>query len=110
MRPVGILFVVGFSLLSGKAFSQTRAGRELRLSTSCGVLRITAQAENAVRVRCGSGTTNPEPELIFAGIAQTVRATLGSDARSSWLQTAQIKAVVDKRSGMFAFWMQKGSS
>jgi len=108
MWSKSILIALSLGLVPQTIVSQAQKMQELRLSAPCGVLRITAQAENAVRVRCGSGTTNPEPELIFAGIAQTVRATLGSDARSSWLQTAQIKAVVDKRSGDVRFLDAKG--
>ena len=82
--------------------SQT-AAKELRQSTPCGVLQLTAQAENAIRVRCGSLTSPKLPELIFAAQSPNVAASVGSDARSSWLQTSQIKAVVDKRSGDIKF-------
>jgi alpha-D-xyloside xylohydrolase len=103
------LFLLGwFGLIPQLAISQTRSAQELRLSASCGVLHITAQAENAVRVRCGGAAGNPEPELIFTGAAQSVRASVGSDAQSSWLQTAQIRVAVDKKSGGIRFLDAKG--
>lgn len=108
MRWIGIVVTGSFGLLPHLALSQAKPAQELQLSAPCGALRITAQAENAIRVRCGGGDTQ-EPELIFAHPAQNVRASIGSDARSSWLQTAQIKAVVDKRTGDIRFFDAKGS-
>ena len=52
---------------------------------------------------------NQEPELVFTvAAAQKVAATAGSDARSTWLQTSQIKAAVDKRTGDIQFLDSKG--
>ena len=82
--------------------------KELRLSSSCGELRLTAQAENAIRVRCGNPSTEQLPELIFTAAAPNVAASMGSDARSSWLQTSQLKAVVDKQTGSIRFLDAKG--
>ena len=81
---------------------------ELRLHASCGELRLTVQAENAIRVRCGSEDGTKEPELIFTSPAPKVSGSIGSDARSSWLKTSQIKAIVDKRSGNIRFLDAKG--
>ena len=108
VRSIRILVVGGFGLLPHVGPSQKRPAQELRLTAPCGELRIIAQAENAVRVRCGSDAGAIEPELIFTAPPESVRASLGSDARSSWLQTAQIKVVVDKRSGDIRFLDAKG--
>ena len=105
--PTRILVAGWLGLLPHLVFSQAPPAQELRLSAACGALRISAQAENAIRVRCGAGQTE-EPELIFTHEAQNVRASVGSDARSSWLQTTQLKAVVDKRSGSIRFLDAKG--
>jgi len=61
MWSKSILIALSLGLVPQTIVSQAQKMQELRLSAPCGVLRITAQAENAVRVRCGSGTTNPEP-------------------------------------------------
>ena len=84
------------------------AAKELRISTACGELRLSVQAENAIRVRCGNPASPQLPELVFTTSAPNVRASVGSNARSSWLQTSQIKAVVDKRSGDVQFLDAKG--
>ena len=98
-----------YCVASSAGLSQVvQAPKELRLSSSCGELRLTAQAENAIRVRCGAASGNQEPELVFTGAVQEVAATVGSDARSSWLQTSQIKAVVDKHTGDMQFLDAKG--
>jgi len=81
---------------------------ELRLTAPCGALRLTVQAANAIRVPCvGDGGTQ-EPELIFTSPVPKVNGATGSDTQSSWLQTSQIKAVVDKRSGDIRFLDAKG--
>jgi alpha-D-xyloside xylohydrolase len=99
--------VAGLGFLSPLGLSMATSGQELRLPAHCGTLRISALAENAIRVRCGEGKTT-EPELVFLHAAQNVRASIGSDAQSSWLQTARIKAVVDKRSGDVRFLDARG--
>jgi len=76
--------------------------KELRLPSACGELRLSVQAENAIRVRCGHGD-NSQPELIFAVPPRAVAASIGSDAHSSWLRTSQIQAIVDKQSGGIRF-------
>ncbi len=107
MWSIRVVLLGCLGLVSQLAFSQGRSGLTLRQSAPCGVLRITAQAQNAIRVRCGAGEAQ-EPELIFTSAAKGVRASIGSDARSSWVQTAQMKAVVDKRSGDIRFLDAKG--
>ena len=103
------LFLAAFGFVSQFALCQPRhAVPELRLPASCGQLRVTAQAENAIRVRCGSEAGTQEHELIFTGASQHPRALSGSDAGSSWLQTSKIKAIVDKRSGDIRFLDAKG--
>jgi alpha-D-xyloside xylohydrolase len=84
------------------------APKELKLSASCGELRLSVQAENAIRVRCGSWDSSQEPELVFTSTLQKVASSIGFDARSSWLQTARIKAVVDKRTGSIEFLNAEG--
>ena len=83
--------------------------KELKLASSCGELRLSVQAENAIRVRCGGADSSQEPELVFTAPLQNVVSSTGSDARSSWLQTSQIRAVVDKRSGDIQFLDAKGN-
>lgn len=83
------------------------AVRELKLTASCGVSGLSVEAENAIRVRCDSSADSQEPELIFIAPPQNVAASVGSDASSSWLQTSQIKAVVDK---IFTLYDNDGST
>jgi len=108
VSPTRILFVAWFTLVPQLVLAQAKRMNELRLHASCGELRLTVQAENAVRVRCGSEDGTKEPELIFTSPAPKVSGSIGSDARSSWLKTSQIKAIVDKRSGNIRFLDAKG--
>ena len=108
MRSIKIVVVGVVCLLPQLGISQTRPAQELRLSAPCGILRITAQAENALRVRCGGAAANQEPELIFTTSRESTRLSVGSDGRSSWLQTGQITAVVDKKTGDIRFLDAKG--
>lgn len=103
-----LLLTVGFYLAPQILCAQSqRNSKELSLSSSCGALHLSVQAENAIRVRCGS-SDNPEPELIFTVPPQNVVASVGSDNRFSWLKTSQIKAVVDKRTGDIQFFDARG--
>jgi alpha-D-xyloside xylohydrolase len=103
------LAIVGLFVASHVVFAQSQhTARELKLTSTCGELRLTAQADNAIRVRCGDSATTQLPELLFTAPAASVTTSVGSDARSSWLRTSQIKAVVDKRSGDIQFFDAKG--
>ena len=106
----GLAFLVACDcFVLNVALSQPQqAAKELKLSSSCGQLHLTAQTANAIRVRCGDPAGQQEPEVIFTATAPNVVASVGSDAHSSWLQTSQIKAVVDKRSGDIQFLDAKG--
>lgn len=84
--------------------SQTAAApKVLKLTAACGELRLTPMTPNSIRVRCGDPKAEAPVELIYTAPAQKVPASIGSDGRSSWIQTSQIKAVVDKRSGNIRF-------
>lgn len=106
-RNLTLIIWLGFAPQVALPQSQHAAG-ELRLTSTCGELRLTAQAGNAIRVRCGNPATTQLPELLFTTPAASVTASVGSDARSSWLRSSQIKAVVDKRSGDIQFFDAKG--
>lgn len=106
-RNLTLMIWLGFAPQVALPQSQHAAG-ELRLTSTCGELRLTAQAGNAIRVRCGNPATTQLPELLFTTPAASVTASVGSDARSSWLRSSQIKAVVDKRSGDIQFFDAKG--
>ena len=103
MVPKRFFLLVCIALVTRTATSQSSPLRELRLTAPCGELRLSVQAANAIRVRCGPKTLSEEPELIFTSPAPGAVVTGGSNARSSWLQTSQIKAEVDKRSGDIRF-------
>ena len=96
-------------LASATGISQTApVPTELKLPSACGELRLTALAENSIRVRCGDASAEQTTELIFTARVPSVAASIGSDARSSWIQTSKVKVVVDKRSGDIQFLDSKG--
>ena len=80
---------------------------ELTVPSGCGELRLTAVALNAIRVRCSDPHASLLPELVYTS-HQAVQASIGSDAQSSWLQTAAIKAVVEKNTGRIRFLTPDG--
>ena len=84
------------------------SSQQLTLPATCGELKLTAVASNAIRVRCGDPKTTALPELVYTK-PQTVQASTGSDAQSSWLQTSEIRAVVDKDSGRVRFLTPGGT-
>src|SRR5450432_3948531 len=84
------------------------SSQQLTLPATCGELKLTAVASNAIRVRCGDPKTIALPELVYTK-PQTVQSSIGSDAQSSWLQTSEIRAVVDKASGQVRFLTPGGA-
>lgn len=108
VSPAQMFFVVWLSLIPELAHAQAMRTNELRLAAPCGELRLTVQAANAIRVRCGGAGGAQEPELIFTNPEAKVSGVMGSDARSSWLQAADIKGVVDKKTGDIRFLDAKG--
>ena len=89
--------------------SQTApASKVLKLASACGELRLSAMTPNSIRVRCGDPKAEVPLELIYTAPPQNVAASIGSDAQSSWIQTSEIKAIVDKRSGNIRFLDAKG--
>jgi alpha-D-xyloside xylohydrolase len=96
-------------LAANLALSQSQhVDKELRLPSSCGELKLTVQAENAIRVRCSRAVNSQEPELIYTSSLPNAAAAVGSDTRSVWIQTRRIKAVVNKESGDIQFLDAKG--
>jgi alpha-D-xyloside xylohydrolase len=79
------------------------------MPASCGQLRLTAQADNAIRVRCAKPGSPELPELIYTASSPQVAATTGSNATSSWLQTSLMKAIVTKASGDVRFVDAEGT-
>src|SRR5450756_1730767 len=105
------LFSVSACLIHGFCLGQQShhvPSRELTLPATCGELKLTAVASNAIRVRCSDAKATTLPELVYTK-PQPVQASTGSDAQSSWLQTSEIRAVVDKGSGRVRFLTPGGA-
>ena len=102
-KSIAVLIALSCSTPSARLSQAQQVVKELKLTSSCGELRLTAQADNAIRVRCGNPGSPEQPELIFTAPPVNVNASVGSDAQSSWLQTSRMKAIVDKRTGSIRF-------
>ena len=97
---------IPFSISIAFAGQKPNASPELAVEASCGTLRLTAIAENAIRVRCSS-TPSQLPELIYTETGR-VNAAVGSDAHRWWIRTGQMQAAVDKASRSISFYDSKG--